>query len=163
MWSTLAWPPRHCLYFWTPCLFSILFCLNQKHWSVSRKERNGHDGAVGALLLQIQMFIRSAKHRYKVSWKGEGGRHAASSEVNCTAELFMSCKLPFWKASFSYATSKIILHKIVYLSESGAIVKPRTQFVTSCVFQFWQLISIYITSWNKTACTCCDLVVNKSG
>lgn len=69
--------------------FSIVFSLNpKKTLELLEEEEERSQRAVGSLLLQIQMFIRSAKHRYKVSWKGEGGRHVASQR----GEL-MSCEL----------------------------------------------------------------------
>lgn len=63
------------------CILSKLKTLD-----VLKEEEERSRRAVGSLLLQIQMFIRSAKHRYKVSWTGERGGHVASSEVSCPSD-----------------------------------------------------------------------------
>ncbi len=89
------------------CIFS-----KPKTLELLKEEEEWPLWAVGSLLLQIQMFIRSTKHRYNVSWKGEGGRHAASSEMKCTAELFLSCKL-YDKFHSKKKTSNIIPEKMI--------------------------------------------------
>lgn len=72
------------------CIFS-----SPKTLEFLKEEEERPQRAVGSLRLQIQMFIRSNKHKYKVSWRGMGGRDVASSEMNCTAELLVSCGFHF--------------------------------------------------------------------
>lgn len=72
-------------------VFSRIFS-KPKTLELLKEEEEWPQRAVGSLLLQIQMFIRSTKHGYKVSWQGKGGRHVASRVMNCTVEFFMSCQ-----------------------------------------------------------------------
>jgi len=81
-----GWPPRHCQHFWMQCLFLIVFC-KPETFEFLREGAEWSQQAVGSLLLQIQMFIQSTKHRYKVSWRG--GRHITSREVSRMAEFLM--------------------------------------------------------------------------
>lgn len=73
-------------------VFSCIFS-KPKTLELLKEEEEWTQRAVGSLLPRIQMFIRSTKHGYKVSWQGKGGRHVASSEMSCTAECFTSCQL----------------------------------------------------------------------
>lgn len=55
-WEECAPPPppsqsQHCPHASTPCLFSIVFSTNQKHWSFSRKE------AAGAALVHVRVHV----------------------------------------------------------------------------------------------------------
>lgn len=117
-----------------------LFFVNTK---VSQGKRRSHR-AVGSLLLQIQMFIRSSKHRYKISWKE--GRRVTSGEVNCKVVVVFSkltLEMDFLKCKRTHE------HKTTCTYNDLAVNKEVASALGKCsLHQKWLKILKYIEMSN---------------
>lgn len=89
--------------------FNCIFSKPQNTLKLLKEAEEWAQWTVGSVLLQMHMFIRSAKHTYKVSWQGRGGRHVASGEMNCTPESFRE----------SYFTLKVHVQSYIFLNIVG--------------------------------------------